>query len=256
VKLALIAPNKHLDLLPSTGYHLLLPQNVNAEGYQEYYRRRRTAGDFLILDNGAAEGLWLEQNRLYVRARHMMVNEIVVHDEMGNYRGTIKRVEQWAKELDPAFGYMGAVQGQSLDECKKCIDWYLEETSWISTLGIPRHLITTTKTKDIRLLLAHYIRSVDKSVTRQIHLLGTSPDYIEELADLGAYFNAFNVRGIDTSAPYSYALLDRYLQGTVVRPKGYFTRRIANLQQLRTNIFVLKAWCDNTEVNRKWRPSG
>ena len=52
-----IAPGSMLDRYAiASRTHLVLPQVTN-EQYREFYRRKRMEGDFIILDNGAYEGM-------------------------------------------------------------------------------------------------------------------------------------------------------------------------------------------------------
>lgn len=245
MKLALIPPNKFMDKTVDN-YHLILPQQLGDASYMAKYMHHRRAGHYLILDNGAAEGIHFTVETIHTLAATLMVNEIVVHDVMNDYYSTKTRVQSWQDKVKPnAFNYMGVVQGMTIDLCKVCIDFYLD-VPWITSIGIPRHLITTLKAgTETRMKLVQYIREQQGNDVA-IHLLGTSPDYITELRDWGPRFNSYNVRGVDTSAPFNYAMESELISdGHVIpRPKGYFKRTSINEEVLDLNIKALHDWAN------------
>lgn len=244
MKLALIPPYRYLDKTVDD-YHLILPQYLGDASYKAKYQQHRRQGHYLILDNGAAEGIHFTVGVIHTIATDMMVNEIVVHDVMNEFYDTRDRVQAWNDYVIPnTFNYMGVVQGKTLDECKDCINFYLD-VPWITSIGIPRHLITTVKNAmtEIRISLVLYIRE-QQGNDISIHLLGTSPDYITELRDWGESFRRHGVRGIDTSAPFNYAMASELVSdgNVVLRPKGYFKRTELNEEVLDLNIKALHDW--------------
>lgn len=247
MKLALIPPNAFLDKTVDD-YHLILPQQLGDGRYYTKYQQHRRQGHYLILDNGAAEGIHFTVDVIHTLARDLMVNEIIVHDVMNDYYETKGKVQSWTNHVIPnTFNYMGVVQGKTLADCKACVDLYLD-IPWITSIGIPRHLITTVKDgmPEIRLSLVLYIREQQGNDVN-IHLLGTSPDYITELRDWGRHFNYRGVRGVDTSAPFNYAMSSELLvdSNVILRPKGYFKRTEINEEVLDLNIKALHDWINH-----------
>lgn len=243
MKLALIPPYSQMNTIYRTNYQLVLPEHLNNKLYQEAYITARRGGDYLIMDNGAAEGELLSPGQLRSKALGLMVNEIVVPDVLGNMMETLQLVKEFFQlGVDHRFKYMGVIQGQTLDECCACVEAYYEEHGNITVLGIPRHLIDTCKDKTVRAQLALYIRQ--NCPGYQVHLLGTNPSYIKELRDHATEFHAAGVRGVDTSAPFNYAWgAKSMLKGERCdRPEYYFDIALPTTQSLDYNIQLLKAW--------------
>jgi hypothetical protein len=205
-------------------------------------------GGFTILDNGAAEGVQLAWDQLYKIARRYHVNELALPDVMGDFNLTKTAVDEVFKDTwHPTnhFGLMGIVQGQTFDECDEMIRYYLGmQGRTLTSIGIPRHLITTLDADHARLLLAEHIRQLDHTI--DIHLLGTNPMHITELKNLGRYFRALNVRGVDTSAPFVYAAHGLWIGDGVARqrPDDYFDlpRSAISQKLVDMNIATLKEW--------------
>jgi hypothetical protein len=167
---------------------------------------------------------------------------------MNDYLATKHKVQSWHDKVKPnTFNYMGVIQGDTVKECQKCIDFYMD-VPWITSIGVPRHLITTVQGNiaEIRMSLVLYIRERHGN-GMNIHLLGTSPDYITELRDWGDGFNRYGVRGVDTSAPFNYAMTSALIADgdVVLRPKGYFKRTELNEDILDLNIKSLHDWVNN-----------
>jgi len=245
MKLALIPPYTQMNSIFRTNYQLVLPEHLTDKRYQEAYIAARRNGDYLILDNGAAEGDLLSPGELRSKAIGLMVNEIVVPDVLGNMMETLQLAKEFFQlGVDKRFKYMGVIQGQTLDECCACVEAYYSEHPNIRVLGIPRHLIDTTKNKAVRSELAQYIYSNYPGY--QMHLLGTNPGYIKELRDHAQDFHRAMVRGVDTSAPFNYAWgAKSMLKGERCdRPEYYFDIALPTTQSLDYNIQLLKAWAD------------
>jgi hypothetical protein len=245
MKLALIPPYSQMNSVFRTNYQLVLPEHLSNKHYQESYMMARRNGDYLIMDNGAAEGNLLSPGELRSMSLGLMVNEIVVPDVLGDMYATLTMAKQFFQfGVDSRFKYMGVVQGQSFDECCACVEAFHADQGNITVLGIPRHLIMTCHRQNIRSELALYIKRTHPQY--QVHLLGTSPAYIKELKDYQEQFHVAGVRGVDTSAPFNYAYHAKsMLNGEHAgRPTNYFDIGLPTTQALDYNIQLLKTWVD------------
>lgn len=224
-----------------TNYQLLLPQLTESHKYVKAYHRRRREGDFMILDNGAAEGVETTPEKLHKLAEHMMVNEIVIPDTLLDMQATVSQAIEFEKYVSPKFRYMAVAQGKTLHECYECIH-HFAKLPYISTIGIPRHVITTVD-GDARFHLVRFIRN-NFNQQFDIHLLGMNPAFINELDAFGYSYQVCNVRGVDTSAPFTYAMAGFSLLETdkhVLRPENYFEAPPSMSGKLMyTNITLLK----------------
>lgn len=246
MRLALIPPYSQVSTIYRTDYQLVLPEHLAEKRYQEAYITARRNGDYMIMDNGAAEGNLLSPGQLRSMALGLMVHEIVVPDVLGDMYATLQMAKEFFQfGVDTRFKYMGVVQGRTLDECCACVEAYFSDHGNITVLGIPRHLISTCKQKNIRAELAMYIRRNYPGY--QVHLLGTNPAYIRELKEYSYDFHIAGVRGVDTSAPFNYAyraksILDGEHAG---RPEDYFNVNLSVKGAVDYNIQILKSWVNS-----------
>lgn len=241
MKLALIPPYDLLQYTEESNYQLMLPQCVEeSERYANHYHKLCQDGDqFVILDNGAAEGVAFDWEKLIDIAYQFEVNEIVIPDTLGNKNETIEKAQMFKQYFEVGhthcqwqflrdFQFMFVVQGQNLDEVLESAAWAAEE-SWITTIGIPRHMIDTLELQTARIRIANEITKMH--VNKDIHFLGANgkaPGEMQSLATRATTNQAY-VRGMDTSLPFNYAY-KRYGVGTKLepavrslhRPDGYF----------------------------------
>jgi hypothetical protein len=253
MKLALIPPVSLIDDIFRTDYQLVLP-HVTDERYIEAYRSARKRGDYLILDNGAAEGGIAHLDHLFGIAFDLMVNEIVVPDVLGDYLGTVQEVQTFETYLKnhqhdfEQFNYMAVVQGQNWDEICSLVDFY-SQINWVTSLGIPRILCDTLDDAGARVGVIRYVAETYGN-RFQIHLLGTNPRYIRELVRFGPELDKWGVRGVDTSAPFNYANCGKFIDhfDSIERPGGYFQLDAHHFGrvQVKHNLEVMLEWTSAT----------
>src|ERR1700748_2794438 len=125
MRLALIPPVSLIDDIFNTNYQMVLPHIAHLN-YIAAYRSARKRGDFLILDNGAAEGETPSLADLMTAAQDYMANEVVVPDVLGDADQTRALAEDFGEFIEryhfnDLFGYMGVVQGRTIDEIYQCL---------------------------------------------------------------------------------------------------------------------------------------
>jgi|SRR3954466_8512764 hypothetical protein len=100
MQIALIPPIPDLRRMPRTGIHLLLSHLLKDERYTAFYKKRRTEGDYLILDNSAHEkGIGEVDGNLFDKALSVQAQEVVLPDVLFDKRGTIQRTQRTLKWL-------------------------------------------------------------------------------------------------------------------------------------------------------------
>jgi hypothetical protein len=202
MKLALLPPPKNAEWMLETNYQLLLPSHFGIGNYNEVVAQCAERGDYIILDNGAAEGLPIDDAEdLYDVARKYRATEVVIPDVYGDMQGTLEKFKGWA--FNESFKHMAVVAAQNVDEALTLIDAYLNEPL-VDTIGLPRLLLETCNAS-IRYYLVGYLSDHMETTGVEVHLLGTYPGFMNELHGLEVFANA-GVRGIDTSAPFVYGL--------------------------------------------------
>jgi hypothetical protein len=245
VRLALIPPLAHLDKLDETDYQLMLPDLASRPKtgleYMEAYLWAKKRGDYVILDNGAAEGKVYPIRILMDVAAAVEVDEIVVPDVMKNKNGTIAAAEKFFNQkpsLD--FKYMFVAQGTSFSEVAESVV-AASKIQAITTIGLPRHLLDTLGHLDARRIVAMWINMMF-GPRFEIHCLGANSKAKQEallLSDMPF------IRGMDTSMPFVYAQAGLYLKHSSQvenRKHGYFDRE-CNPAYMDYNIVTMKDWC-------------
>lgn len=247
MKIALIAPLDMLDLVEeyNTEYHLILPHlAISYPNYNNFYADIK---GYKILDNGAAEDELVDHDDLHLVAWQTKADEIVVPDVMGNCQATIEKVwafEKWAQPHN--FKYAGVVQGQTMAEVVKCLNFY-DHCGWISTVHIPRilnRLIHRTFRYTLLDALTSNIGSHFSYRFDQIHCLGAS----EWLTEVAALNSVPIIRGMDTSLPFVMGLAGRFLTGGqyLSRQSDYFnlkcSRQSTNWKVVKKNVELYLSW--------------
>ena len=233
---------------------LLLPHLLWDDDYHFYAKKARRPDTLIILDNGAFEGVDISNERLIKLAIDYEVNEVVVPDVMADAARTLERLQTFYDVVVPLLEnvptpkrYMVVVQGTSLGECADFITTLSTSTcaQYVTTLGLPRHLLDTTQDKFIRLKLAKHIRHwYDKRYT--MHFLGVNPVWPAEVG----YLHQYQVRSVDTSMPFVFAYHKRRV-GTdtprLERPRRYFDLRENQLdeEKLAYNVFRMSRWVED-----------
>lgn len=246
MQLALIPPLCRLADIKKTHYQLMLPQNLHYEVYAEaYYPGKRAKEDFVILDNGAAEGVDFDYAALQVIGNVYKVDELVIPDTLRDAEKTLQKARDFFKEVDPNpnMGYMGVVQGTTYEQCLEMAEGFTEHDQ-VTALGIPRHLIETLGHNDVRLHLTEDLM-LRFGTKYQFHFLGGSKHVTDELRRTDVMMGE-HVRGMDTSLPYVYAnrgfSVPTYL--AFDRPENYFELpRSAFLEHTtEANLKMMLSW--------------
>ncbi len=196
-----------------------------SQKYLHFYQTR-TDDNFVILDNGVAEGYEFGAKYLLTLASDIAVSEIVIPDTMGDADDTLAKAQYFARYAEPDYQYMFVLQGRDVQEVMFCLNNLDNGAmfSYVTTIGIPRHLHNIDKNFRIN-LTEHLIKEAfnDKF---EIHFLGGSPWMREAvvLAETVQYVE--NFRGIDTSMPIYMGLEGLYINTDpyISRPDDFFTR--------------------------------
>lgn len=235
MKIALIPPYCLLGKTQQTNYQLMLPQLITNAKYTNVFRSLcQDKKQFVILDNGAAEGEEIDARQLLDVAIRFKVNEVVIPDAIAEPEESVRRAFRFAEYAVPdrhfaplPFTLMFVTQGKTITQAIDTAMWAAEQ-SWIDTIGIPRHMLTTTGDMFARISIANSIQS--NGCKKQIHFLGANPVWPTEVKALAdpTITNQTYVRGMDSSLPFNYAFsgnrLDTGLQ--CKRPKDYFQKPI------------------------------
>lgn len=219
---------------------MVLPHLYQERRYRDFYQKRSSEGDYIILDNGAAEGIEFGNKHLYTVADGMKVHEIVVPDTLGDANDTIAKGLAFSRHTRDGYRYMMVAQGTNALECIQSIDMILRDTKfmYVTAIGIPR--LINQEDRHARFKVSKYIAERGHHVAMEFHYLGAN----KHLDEVGYLEEAGVARGIDTSAPiymgqrgYVLANFDPYIP----RPSGFFKSSRSN--------YVVE---DNIETYLEW----
>lgn len=201
MKLALICSPTDFETIEwfSLGYHMVLAQHVlNNTAYANYFAEKHQQGHFIILDNGAAEGVSLPFNKVVQAADIVGADEIALQDVMFNGPDTVgKHLE--TRALLPPNKRMIIPQGRSWDEWTQCLKNLTMNVSYRS-IGVPKHLEQLSGGRVKALSIIHDFRLHRE---HDVHLLGCYRNPVQEILNARRAFPW--VRGIDTAAPFAYS---------------------------------------------------
>lgn len=252
MKLALIPPIDLLEYTEETNLQLMLPHLLQrSERYRYIYKRHcEDPGEYVILDNGEAEGVTPDWDYLWSLLREYQPDEFVIPDVIADMRKTIDRAKEWRYKFSSSIEwsnrkYMFVIQGRTMEEFKESINWALQR-DWIDVIGIPRHCIETLNMRDARWLLA---ANINRRSKKPIHLLGAAAHFPDEMHRYD-WAAIPTVRSTDTSSPFNFAHKGMSLDGdhlTVRRPENYFHMDLDDfvMDVVDRNVQLLMEWTGN-----------
>lgn len=248
-----------LDYMDKTDYHLFLPQLLygdnNAAYENKFNELCQSPDDYVILDNGLAEGYNASDEQMLALAATYRPDEIVIPDVMGDFTKNTSRALTFLDSFGTFFAgdedyvpkLMFVAQGKSTFEFQASIAWALG-VSEITAIGIPRHTLETTNDLNARISLANFAQLMP-GFDREIHFLGASPLWSSEMKDLADSTKTMqkHVRGMDTSMPFVYAHALAYVDEdySVHRPPGYFNMTAGRFssEYVDHNVDLMLEWC-------------
>jgi len=242
--MALIPPRGYEKTALWSDIHLVLPlpsltRNMD---YIRMYDFARKRGDYIILDNGCAEGSLVSPKDLMLFAQVIRPHEIVAPDILDDAQGTWDLTSKFfsdGPEDVRDYNIMAVLQGKSVQERMSLLEAFASIPE-ITAIGIPK-IIVRQPGSTIRLTTAMAIEAAYPN-RFQIHLLGLNKAFPTEIRDV-----AFPhwIRSMDSAQPYKVTEADHMLSA---RP--YAARRSDYFEQVKTvDMELLKA---NVGLARKW----
>ena len=201
MKLALIAPLKHLDLARYGSIHMALACFHYYDKYKEFYRKEKK---YKIVDNGAAEGAQVTVDTQMKFAKAIKASEIVLQDVLLKGKETIESTRGMLSVLNKRerkLSLMGVPQGRTPQEYLECVKKMIKldiNIIGISKIAVAHAFGKLLGTNDIMTCRRCVLEQLAKKFTiipERIHLLGMGNIY-EPL-----FYN--NIRSIDSCYPIS-----------------------------------------------------
>lgn len=263
MKLGIIAPTALLEHYAGLStYHLMLANlALQDRDYLEWYQRRASIGDFVLLDNGAWEGETVSTKDLKELCNIIEPNEVALPDVMLDGKNTVKVSEQAAEYLRGRIPekttFMAIPQGPNFSMWRASLH-KLMTIPGVTTIGLARNVDDNflqyqglgTKLYG-RALCLKYLEREGINDLYDVHLLGWGKIKIQLLANIQELFPW--VRGMDTTQPVKLGLCGIEVDpeeglGDKPRPRrkdNYFDVDSAEGHHATIvhNICVWKAWC-------------
>ena len=250
MRIASIVPTPLLGVVTDTQYNMCLYQvaKQNTE-YAEYFMRLSVTGRFVIMDNGAAEGVNPTIEELLPIYDLVQPTEIVLPDVVADAEETLKRSKAAYKVLKDQ-GYldryrvMAVPQGRTFAEWKECLYEMLQQPG-ITTIGVSKFLTKNLQAEmgagvNVRLECVDAIINapVDRRTPVQIHLLGCWDDPTE-IGDIDKAFGD-QVRGTDSAFAYVFSRAGMLYTAGAKRPDNneidFLHGTVPDVELLRSNI--------------------
>lgn len=250
MKAALIPPVGYERTALESDIHLVLPLKplVSNTRYVATYQDAQARGDYVILDNGCAEGQLVDGDILIDFARKIRAHEIVAPDVMGDAAETLFATSQFLaqhkKEVQD-FNVMAVLQGRFMQQRLELLHRF-NEMDEITTVGIPKACITepgsTARLDTVTMVMNEYPNRF------KIHLLGLHPKFPTEMLNLEY---PEEVRSMDSTQPYKITETNRVMSSNhawASRRDDYFTVvQPIHPPLLASNIKTFLKWARSNE---------
>lgn len=205
MKLAIISPAEHLPVIEQyvLAYHFALGQYLLGDSdYWNWYRRAQARGQFIIVDNGAAEP---ESERapfhqIMDLALTMDVDEIILPDKLRDKEATLDMsLDSNILKHIPNRKRMVVPQGSTWHAWSDCLHTLMSYCDPAS-IGVPKWLEEWEggRPRALEIIVNH---GYEKRA--HIHLLGIHSRPFAEVANALKVYKG--IRGLDTAAPVAYA---------------------------------------------------
>lgn len=253
-KLAHIVPLQYLHLTKDNMYHMCLAHLIKEnKAYADFYKERRAQGQFVLMDNGAAEGSQLSLEDLLMCYKRINPSELVLPDELCNAERTYEKTKQalaYFEEQGVKCQFMAVPQGRTFEEWCTSAEQLIDLP--VHSLGVSKFLTIATKDRDIREEAVQFIDMLRRKHNRyvEVHLLG---------CDAGAYEPAavrtrFSfVRGCDTALAEIFTKAGERLSTFASRPSAEINfleepLTVEHQQLLSLNIETFNQVCKITNI--------
>lgn len=231
MRAALICPTQFLEQAQSfSDFHLILTHKVIYDRkYCEFYAQRSKAGDFVILDNSAAEknARSLPLKNIVLAAVLTKPSVVILPDYLFDSDKTLDELEnalsspqlRFMRRVLPKVKLCAVIQGVDVDDWLECFDILNSSRNGIDILGVP--MVTT------QLFGSRYkaLKAISRKTRKPVHLLGFFQGVPMEEVLKEKQFDF--VIGIDTSKPVKLAVCGKTLRDwvTLEKDREFIDRR-------------------------------
>ena len=204
MKLAVIAPPQAQGIVFTMrmSFHLVLAQYLEDVHYQDFYATAHRRGDFIMLDNGAGEGVQMTMKDLLEAADAVQADEITMPDVIGDADATIVAVQK-NTQFVPKWQRAVCPHGSNWGEWERCAEKLI--SFGVATICVGRY----DNLPGGRIPALEIIVKNRWQWTHHIHMFGCAePPIAATHRELRC---APFIRSMDSGAPIAYAQEGRLL---------------------------------------------
>jgi hypothetical protein len=245
MKFAAIAPAECVPVVAKCAhsFHLVLAHElIDNYSLRQVYRQAADRGDFIIVDNGVAEGKDVPFIDVARIAFEINAAEIVMPDVIGNWEASVEATlnpENLA--LVPPSMRVFAPHGETRQEVELCLQALLiGRNKYCSTIALTKGL---ERVPGGRAWVLWKLDSLGMLDNHQIHLLGAHLDPARDLKRLKHIYSY--IRSIDTVAPFSYAQQGIRMDDAhrlTERPSMDWSKPVTNMELALSNFLTFRKW--------------
>lgn len=184
IKCCVIPPLAHLDLSHAGDwYYCLAHLYYQHEDYRKFFKKVKSIGGYVILDNGAAEHSLVTEDILLEIVRDLKPDEVIAPDILYDSKNTIKNLKRFIKRMEDEFlithtKVFGCPQGKSVSDWLWCYEQMLNlpqvKVIGLSKISVPYcwksakndQLIAESRNECVKYLVSHDL------LLKPIHCLG------------------------------------------------------------------------------------
>lgn len=189
MKVAILAPTSWLQHYSALSrYHLTLLHLYRIPGYRNFYVTLTEQGDWVILDNGANEGVTVDDEELMTAAIRFNVSEVVAPDQPRDGEESTERTLKFLSQRRDRL-HAHDIRVLAIPQGKSIRHWvhnFHLIRPYTDSIGISKIVEEFTP----RLVLAQFVNEWGIP----IHLMGADRLF----SDITQYRGLRNVRGVDT----------------------------------------------------------
>lgn len=258
--IALIAPTSMLNALCSVSkVQMCLAHRVLSDAvYADFYKNARAAGQTVVMDNSLWE-LGTAMSYEYLQGAYQLVqpDELIIPDVFRDGPATIKSWINFHRQ-GPEYVFEDVTQfvvvhGQDREEWLNTYDYFVENTAYGTTLGLPK-VLDEIWSPGGRIGCVEFLEATNRvSENHNYHCLGIWDDPIEILL-LGRHSW---IRSLDTALPIHAGMGGVRFHRTFglsrkrpKRPHIYFEASLAEIEKterwadIRHNVTLLQEWAN------------
>lgn len=255
IQLGIICPVPHLnDFATQSSFHLILPHLFDKfPEYEEFYRQRSSAGDFVLMDSSIFElDVSLPGQMLLELAERVQAKEMTVPEVLRDSDKSKKYLEEFLSlyaKSGSKISLLAVVQGESLPEMIQYYN-YLETVSEISTIGLPFDLdwneqeFSGIRSRTLRRVLNRWelVDRISHTARKPIHLMGLS-DAVELQRYVSDRYS--RIRSNDSSSAFVHGAAgilytDRGLPCEKISTKLDFSMKLSTETQKESVLFNIQ----------------